>query len=85
MKVTIETMLCLWDEEVANVFAQMINIILLSMSEKEVRESLEILKSKIPLDRNFALHYQDTCLEVYQRKLSKPQNILKNRLLVVEF
>lgn len=85
MKVTIESMVCLWDERIADALLQMINTLLFVRSEEELRKGMEELKTKYPIDELFAYGYGKHHLWVHQRLVSDPQKYLENRLLIVEF
>ena len=50
MNVTIESFFCPYCDEVAEIFLRLIDTILLAGSETELRQGIENLKNRVPLD-----------------------------------
>lgn len=53
MNVTIESFFCPYCDEVAEIFLRLIDTILLAGSETELRQGIENLKTRVPLDDYF--------------------------------
>lgn len=67
MKVTIEHIFCPYCEEVTNLYFHIINTILFSSDEADLRASMIQLENKIPLDKFFIYGYGAHHLWVYLR------------------
>jgi len=85
MNVTIETFLCSYCDEVTEVYFRLINTILLAGNETELRQGVENLKVKIPLDDYFVYGFGAHHFWVHQRKASDPMQCFKHRLMIAEF
>ena len=85
MYVTIESFFCPYCDEVAETFLRLIDTILLASNETELRQSIENLKTKIPLDDYFVYGFGAHHFCVHQRKVSDSTQQFRNRLLKAEF
>lgn len=85
MKVTIEHIFCPYCEEVTNLYFRIINTILFSSDEAELRTSLERLKEKAQLDEYFTYGYGAHHLWVCQRRPSDKNKIFDHRVIMAEF
>lgn len=68
MKVTIEHSFCPYCDEVTELYFRIINTILFSGNEAELRESMRQLEKKTPLDEYFTYGYGARHLWVYHKK-----------------
>lgn len=85
MNVTIETIFCPYCDEVTEAYFRLINTILLAGNETELRQGVENLKVKIPLDDYFVYGFGAQHFWVHQRKASNPTQQFKHRLMMAEF
>lgn len=85
MYVTIESLFCSYCDEVAETFLRLIDTILFASNEHELRQGIEILKTKIPLDDYFVYGFGAHHFWVHQRKVSDSTQQFRNRLLKAEF
>lgn len=85
MKVTIEHIFCPYCEEVTNLYFRIINTILFSNDEAELRTSMERLKEKAQLDEYFTYGYGAHHLWVCQRRPSDKNKIFNHRVIMAEF
>ncbi len=53
MNVTLESFFCPYCDEVTEIFFRLTNTILLASDETELRQGIENLKTKVPLDDYF--------------------------------
>ena len=54
MNVTIESLFCSYCDEVAEIYLRLIDTILLASDETELRQGIENLRTRVPLDDYFA-------------------------------
>lgn len=85
MKVTIEHSFCPYSEEVTDLYFRIINTILFSTDEAELRESMRQLEEKTPLHEYFTYGYGAHHLWVCQRRPSDKTLVFKHRIMLVEF
>lgn len=85
MKVTIEHSFCQYCEEATELYFRIINTILFSIDEADLRGSMERLKSETALDDYFVFGYGAHHMWVCQRRLSDPTRIFENRVIMTEF
>ncbi len=85
MYVTIESFFCPYCDEVAEIFLRLIDTILLAGSETELRQGIENLKTRVPLNDYFVYGFGAHHFWVHQRKVSDPTQQFRNRLLKAEF
>ena len=85
MNVMIETFLCPYCDEVTEAYFRLVNTILFAADEKELRQGIENLKTKVPLDDYFVYGFGAHHFWVHQRKVSDPTQQFRNRLLKAEF
>lgn len=85
MNVTIESLFCSYCDEVAETFLRLIDTILLASNEHELRQGIENLRTRVPLDDYFVYGFGSHHLWVHQRKVSDPTQQFRHRLLKAEF
>lgn len=85
MNVTIENFFCPYCDEVTEAYFRLINTILIAANEKELRQGIEKLKTRIPLDDYFVYGFGAHHFWVHQRKASDPTQQFKHRLMITEF
>lgn len=85
MNVTIESLFCSYCDEVAEIYLRLIDTILLASDENELRQGIENLRTRVPLDDYFVYGFGSHHLWVHQRKVSDPTQQFRNRLLKAEF
>ena len=68
MYVTIESLFCSYCDEVAETFLRLIDTILFASNEHELRQGIEILKTKVPLDDYFVYGFGAHHFWVYHKK-----------------
>ncbi len=85
MNVTIEASFCPYCDEVAEIYFRLTNTILFASNETELRQGIENLKTKVPLDDYFVYGFGSHHLWVHQRKVSDPTQPFRHRLLKAEF
>ena len=85
MKVTIEHSFCPYCDEVTELYFRIINTILFSGNEAELRESMRQLEKKTPLDEYCTYGYGARHLWVCQRCPSDKTKIFEHRIMMVEF
>lgn len=85
MNVTIESLFCSYCDEVAEIYFRLVNTILLASDENELRQGIENLRTRVPLDGYFVYGFGAHHFWVHQRKVSDPTQQFRNRLLKAEF
>ncbi len=85
MKVTIENVFCHYSDEATDIYFRIINTILFSIDEAELRSSMERLKTETHLDDYFVFGYGAHHLWVCQRRPSDQAKIFENRVIMAEF
>lgn len=85
MNVTIEYSFCPYCEEVTNLYFRIINTILFSNKEAELRTGMERLKNETPLDEYFSYGYGAHHLWVCQRRPSDRTKLFEYRVIMAEF
>lgn len=85
MNVTIEHSFCSYCEEVTNLYFRIINTILFSSDETELRTSMERLKNETQLDEYFTYGYGAHHLWVHQRRPSDKTKLFEHRVIMAEF
>lgn len=85
MNVTIESLFCSYCDEVAEIYLRLIDTILLASDENELRQGIDKLKTKVPLDDYLMYGFGAHHFWVYQRKASDPTQQFRHRLLKAEF
>lgn len=85
MNVTIEHPFCPYNDEVTRLYFKIMNTILFSKDEAELRTSMERLKSKTRLDEYFTYGYGAHHLWICQRKPSDKNKIFEYRVMMAGF
>lgn len=70
MNVTIEYSFCPYCDEVTDLYFRIINTILFSSNETELRENMKLLEKKVPFDKYFTYGYGAHHLWICQRRPS---------------
>ena len=81
MNVTIEHPFCPYCSEVTNLYFRIINTLLFSKDENELRTSMESLKKETRLDEYFTFGYGAHHLWICQRKPSNKNKIFPHRIM----
>lgn len=85
MNVTIEHSFCPYCEEVTELYFRIINTILFSSNEAELREGMKRLQQNTPLDEYFIFGYGAHHLWVIQRGPSDKTQVFDYRIMMAEF
>ena len=85
MNVTIEHCFCPYCEEVTELYFRIINTILFSSNEAELREGMKRLQQNTPLDEYFIFGYGAHHLWVIQRRPSDKTQVFDYRIMMAEF
>lgn len=85
MNVTIEHSFCPYCEEVTELYFRIINTILFSSNEAELREGVKRLQQNTPLDEYFIFGYGAHHLWVIQRRPSDKTQVFDYRIMMAEF
>ncbi|WP_455608359.1 hypothetical protein [Bacteroides rodentium] len=85
MKVTIEHIFCRYCDEATDIYFRIINTILFSGNEAELRAGMEKLKTTTELDDYFIFGYGAHHLWVRQRRPSDKDKIFEHRIIMAEF
>lgn len=85
MNVTIEHSFFPYCEEVTELYFRIINTILFSTNETELRESMKRLQQNTPLDEYFTFGYGAHHLWVIQRRPSDKNKVFDYRIMMTEF
>ena len=85
MKATIEHSFCPYCDEVTELYFRIINTILFSTDETELRTGMERLQEKTRLDDYLVFGYGKHQLWVCQRRPSNQKKIFEHRVIMAEF
>lgn len=85
MNVTIEHSFCPYCEKVTELYFRIINTILFSSNEAELREGMKRLQQNTPLDEYFIFGYGAHHLWVIQRRPSDKTQVFDYRIMMAEF
>ena len=85
MNVIIEHIFCRYSDEATALYFRIINVILLSSNEDELRASMEKLKQKTNLDEYFIYGFGKHHIWVCLRKPSDRNKVFENRVLMAQF
>lgn len=85
MNVTIEHSFCPYCEEVTELYFRIINTILFSSNEADLREGVKRLQQNTPLDEYFIFGYGAHHLWVIQRRPSDKTQVFDYRIMMAEF
>ena len=80
MEVKIENMVFGWHEELPKMFLELLNTLVLTKNEQDVRGVMEVFARKELFNILFAFGYGAHHLWVTQKKASDPDQCLENRL-----
>ena len=85
MKVTIESMVCLWDDKIPTMLLEFVNLLTLAENEEQLRKSVKAFAEKNELDRFFCYGFGSHHFYLHQRYTSNPEMVMRNRVLSVYF
>ncbi|WP_255469451.1 MULTISPECIES: hypothetical protein [Bacteroidales] len=85
MNVIIEHIFCQYSDEATALYLRIINVILMSSNEAELRASMEKLKHTSKLDEYFIYGFGKHHIWVCLRKPSDRNKIFEHRVLMVQF
>ena len=85
MNVIIENFFCPYCEEVTNLYFRIMDTILFSDNESELRAGMERLKNETSLDEYFTFGYGAHHLWICQRRPSDKSKIFENRIMMTRF
>ena len=85
MNITIEHIFCPYCDEVINLYFIIMNTILFSCNEAELRTSMERLKKETRLDEYFIFGYGAHHLWLCQRKPSDKNKVFEHRIMIALF
>ena len=85
MNVTIENFFCPYCDEVTEAYFRLVNTILIAVDEKELRQGIEKLKTRIPLDDYFVYGFGAHHFWVHQCKASDHTKYFECRLMKAGF
>lgn len=85
MEVRIESLLCVWDNQIPKLLIDLVNTIVFCKNESELRTSITELSENTDLDKFFAYGYGANHLWMKQRLMTDTTKYVENRLLIVEF
>ncbi len=85
MNVMIESLIFDFDDKVRAVVLDLINRILLTRNETELRDTVTICAERTDLNRYFIYGYGKHHFWVKQRKVSDPAKTFDQRMMIVKF
>lgn len=85
MDVIIEHSFCPYCEEVTNLYFRIMNTILFSGNESELRTGMEHLKAKTQLEEYFEFGYGAHHIWISQRRPSDKTKLFKYRIMMARF
>ena len=85
MNVNIESLIFDFDDKVRAVVLDLINRILLTRNETELRDTVTICAERTDLNRYFIYGYGKHHFWVKQRKVSDPAKTFDQRMMIVKF
>ena len=85
MKVIIEHSFCPYCDEMIDLYFRIINTILFSSNEAELREGIKLLEEKASLNEYFTYGYGAHHLWVCLRCPSDKNKVFKHRIMMAEF
>lgn len=85
MNVMIESLIFDFDNKVRETVIELINRILLTKDEKELRETISACAIRSELDRYFVYGFGKHHFWAKQRKVSDPEQTFEQRMIFVKF
>jgi len=85
MTVTIDSLIVIIDNKIASAYLNVINAVLSSGSEDELRKTLEKCSRDNHIDHYFKWGFGSSHFWVHQRIALKSDQVLKNRVLLARF
>jgi len=85
MNVTIEHVFCPYCDEVTELYFRLINTILFSSDENELRSGIEHLQKSAPIDQYFTCGYGSHHFWVHQRRPSDTSQTFRHRVMIARF
>ena len=85
MNVTIEHVFCRYSDEAEEIYFRIMNTILFSGNEAELRAGMEHLKEKTQLEEYFTFGYGAHHIWISQRRPSDKNKLFKHRVMMARF
>ena len=85
MDVIIEHSFCLYCDEAPEIYFRIMNTILFSANEAELRAGMEHLKEEPPLEEYFTFGYGAHQIWISQRRPSDKNKLFKHRVMMARF
>lgn len=85
MNVKFESMICLWNDRIPKLLIELVNIVVFTRSESELRTAIAYLSENTDFDQFFAYGYGSHHFWLSQRLPDDAGRYMENRLLIVEF
>lgn len=85
MNVIIESLIFYFDDKIRAVVLDLINRILLTRNETELRETVAVCAERTDLNKYFLYGYGKHHFWVKQRKVSDPAKTFNQRMMIVNF
>lgn len=85
MNVTLENIICTWDEKLSALFILMMNTLVFCKDEAELRQAVHQLREKTELDEYFTYGYGSHHFWCSQRIAKGSEQCLPYRLFIIEF
>lgn len=85
MNVTIEHPFCPYCDEITELYFKIMNMILFSKDEAELRAGMERLKKENPIDNYFTYGYGASHMWLCQRNPSDKRKVFKHRVMMTQF
>ena len=85
MTITIESLIVIFDNKTAPAFINLVNAVLSSGSEDELRKTLEKCSKENHIDHYFKWGFGSSHFWVHQRIALKSDQVLNNRVLLARF
>ena len=80
MEVRIESMICLWDDEIPTLFLEFVNLLTFCQGEEELRRSVKEFADKHELDKFFLYGFGSHHFYLHQRYTDNPEMVMRNRM-----
>ena len=85
MEVRIESMICMWNDAITNMFLEFVNLLTFTTSEEELRRSIKEFADKHELDKFFLYGFGSHHFYLHQCYTDNPEMVMKNRIMSVHF
>lgn len=85
MEVRFESMVCLWNDAIPQMILELVNLIILTTDEGQLRKAVKEFAEKHELDKFFAYGFGSHHFYLHQRYTTNPEMVMRNRVLSVHF